>query len=134
MITDRREILFDAEALLTVLAGSPRAATALGLPPGAPQAVLFDPKAEAVRFIWSHNSKRQADSVDSTRLGALLVGFCLRLRVPLPRRAEKGIRVEAGLVVLTFVMPIKADLLSLTAEGRLPEGSTPPSERNWAAT
>jgi hypothetical protein len=131
MIIDRREIQFEAEALLVVIAGSPRAAASLGLPPGLPQAVVFDPGAEAVRLVWSQGKQKQAEVLDAVRLGALLVGFCLRMRVPLPRRATKSIRVESGLVALEFVTRIKPDVLSLLPEGRPVDGGPAHSERKW---
>lgn len=133
MITDRREIRFEAEALLMVLAGSPRATAALGLPPGAPQAVVFDPGTESVRFVWSTAGQRRSESLEGSKLGALLVSFCLRIRVPLPRRASKSIRVEPDMVVLEFLMPVKPDLLSLMPEGRIPEAPAANPGRKWEA-
>jgi hypothetical protein len=36
------------------------------------------------------------------RLGALLVAYCVRARIPISRQADKDIRIEAGSVFLTF--------------------------------
>ncbi len=131
MIIDHREISFEAEALLAVLGGSPRAVAAFGLPPGMPQAVLFEPGQQAVRFVYSQGGRSRSAALATDRLGALLVGFSLRLRIPLPRRAEKSIRVEPDKVVLAFRTRVKPDFTALLAEGRLPEGEAP-AQRAWA--
>lgn len=132
MITERREILFETEALLLVLANSPRAVAAFGLPPGLPQAVVFEPTRDSVRFVWSGGPRRSAE-LKAAELGALLVGFCLRLRVPLPRRATKTIRVEPGAVVLAFRNTVKPNALALLPEGHQPGQDLAPTERKWDA-
>jgi len=43
-----------------------------------------------------------AVSVAFDRLGALLVAYCVRARIPISRQADKDIRIEAGSVFLTF--------------------------------
>lgn len=42
------------------------------------------------------------DIITAERLGALLVSYCVRARVPLPRLAEKSVRIEANSVVVGF--------------------------------
>jgi hypothetical protein len=32
----------------------------------------------------------------------VLVSYCIRARIPMPRSADKGIRIEADAVILTF--------------------------------
>ena len=131
MITERREIGFEAETLMTVLAGSPKAAAAFGLAGGQPKAVLFDTKAKAVRFVFSGSGDHtHSVSLDATRLAALLVGFCMRMRIPLPRKAEKTIRVEPGVVVLAFRTSVQPNLAALLPEGH-PAESEPTRRKPW---
>lgn len=130
MIVERREIEFETEALMSVLAGSPRAAGAFGLARGQPQAVIFEPAAQAVRFVFPGGGHAHSVSVDAARLGALLVNFCLRLRLPLPRRAEKSIRVEPGMVVLSFRISTRPNLAHLLPEEHRPD-APPASAQAW---
>ncbi len=130
MIIERREIQFEAEALIAMLAGSPRAAAAFGLARGQPQAVIFQPQLEAVRFVFPGGGQTSSVSLESARLGAMLVSFCLRLRIPLPRRAEKTIRVEPDKVILAFRTAVKTSMINLLPEGHQSD-SEPASQRSW---
>ena len=130
MIIERREVEFETEALLTVLASSPRAAAAFGLARGLPQAVLFEPAAQSVRFVFPGGGHAHSVALDSARLGALLVGFCLRMRMPLPRKAEKSLRVEAGMVVLAFRIGTRPNLATLLPEEHRAEAA-PASQQAW---
>ncbi len=132
MIIERREVEFETEALISVLAGSPRAAAAFGLARGQPQAVIFEPASQSVRFVFPGGGQAHSVSVESARLGALLVSFCLRMRMPLPRRAEKSIRVEPGSVVLAFRVTTRPNLASLLPEERRTEGP-PASAQAWGS-
>ncbi len=131
MIVERREVEFETEALITVLAGSPRAAAAFGLARGQPQAVIFEPASQSVRFVFPGGGHAHSVSLESARLAALLVGFCLRMRMPLPRRAEKSIRVEPGMVVLAFRIASRPNLLTLLPEERRAEGV--PAQQAWGS-
>jgi len=42
-------------------------------------------------------------ALSAERLGALLVSYCIRARIPLPHLPDKAIRIGAGSVVLGFV-------------------------------
>jgi N-acetylmuramic acid 6-phosphate (MurNAc-6-P) etherase len=35
-------------------------------------------------------------------VGAMLVSYCIRARIPIARLADKDVRIEAGSVVLAF--------------------------------
>ena len=130
MMLDAREIHFEADDLLAVLAASPKAAQGLGLPSPAPRAVVCAPDGGAVRFVWPSGATRSA-ALDAGRLGALLVGFCLRARIPMPRRSDKTLRVEADMVVLSFRTRLRPDPLTLLPEGRGGD-ATPIAERSWS--
>jgi hypothetical protein len=130
MIIERREVEFGAEALISVLAGSPRAAAAFGLARGQPQAVIFESTRQAVRFVFPGGGHAHSVELDTPRLGALLVGFCLRMRMPLPRKAEKSIRVEPGAVVLAFRIASRPNMANLVPEEHRGEVAAA-SQRSW---
>ena len=130
MIVERREVEFETEALLTVLAASPKAGGAFGLARGMPQAVIFEPTTQSVRFVFPGGGHAHSVSLDSARLGALLVGFCLRMRMPLPRKAEKSIRVESGMVVLAFRITSRPNLANLLPEEHR-ASPEPATQRAW---
>jgi hypothetical protein len=98
-IVDRREIEFDTKALISVIAGSARAAQAIGLPALRPTGVDFSPNKRRVRFVYEGHP---AVYVASERIGALLASYCVRARIPMPRRTNKDIRIGADSVTLTF--------------------------------
>jgi hypothetical protein len=97
-IIDRREIEFDGNALISVIAGSLQRAQAIGLPPLRPISIGFSPRSREISVEY----ETHAVAVASDRLGALLVAYCVRARIPISRRADKDIRIGAGSVFLTF--------------------------------
>jgi hypothetical protein len=98
-IIDRREIEFVARALIGVIAGSLQRAQAIGLPALRPSSVRFDPKERHVDFAYETHP---VVSVPAERLGAPLVSYCVRTRLPMARGADKDLRIEAAAVVLAF--------------------------------
>jgi hypothetical protein len=98
-IIDRREIEFDARALIGVVVGSLQRAQAVGLPVLRPTGVRFDPQERHIDFVYETHP---VVSVLAERLGALLVSYCVRARLPMARGADKDLRVEAAAVVLAF--------------------------------
>jgi hypothetical protein len=100
-ITDTREIEFTAEALVIVMAGSARSAQGFGLPGARPTGVRLDPDLGNVDVLYGVGPAQQAVQLAAEPLGALLVSYCIRTRIPMPRRADKGIRIKAKCVILT---------------------------------
>jgi hypothetical protein len=100
-IVDRREIEFDAQALTRVIAGSLQRAHAVGLPALRPISIGFEPQQHQIRVAYEAHAHPEV-VVAAERLGALLVSYCVRIRIPIPRLADKDLRIEAGSVVLAF--------------------------------
>ena len=71
----------------------------IGLPALRPIRIGFSPQANEIRVEYETHA---AVSMASDRLGALLVAYCVRTRIPIFRQAYKDIRIEAGSVFLTF--------------------------------
>jgi hypothetical protein len=101
-LIDKREIEFDTEALLIVVATSQRAAESFGLPGFPPNDVRFDPKQGTVGFLYGSAQSQRSIYLTAEVVGALLVSYCIRARIPMPRKASKGVRVEGMSVILAF--------------------------------
>jgi hypothetical protein len=97
-LVETRELRFGQLALRFALAHAGGAAEQVGLPKGVPEAVRFVAEAQAVTARFGGAEERQ---LDSAALGLVLVAYCLRARIPLPRRATKSVRVLPDAVVLT---------------------------------
>ena len=98
-ITDRREIEFDAHALISIIAESLPRAQSIGLPSQRPASVDFDP--EGQRIICRYDTI-EAAALTADRLGALLVSYCIRSKILLPRLPQKTVSVMAGAVAIEF--------------------------------
>jgi hypothetical protein len=102
-VVDKREIWFDSAALVYCLRVSPRAAEGFGLPSISPNEVRFFPKEKAIDVVYGKVGAMGAARSAAESLGALLVSYCIRAKIPMPRIADKSIRVEAEGIVLEFI-------------------------------
>jgi hypothetical protein len=99
-ITDGREIAFDSEALIDVIAGSFERARVIGLPALKPAGVDFRPQQREIIFLYGEN--HPMITVTADHLGVLLVSYCVKAHIPLPRLPDKVIRVEPSAIILAF--------------------------------
>ncbi len=102
LVVDRREIEFDGDALTYYLSILPREAEKLGLPAMPPSQIIFDPKEGAVEAVYGKGETARTVLIPPETLSAMLVSYCIRTKIPLPRVANKIIRVQADSVVLSF--------------------------------
>jgi hypothetical protein len=100
-ITDRREIEFDGEALVVAIAVCTHAAETSMQHALRPTGVRFYHQEGEIDVLYGTNP---ATRLTAERLGALLISYCVRTRIPIPRRADKGVRIEAGAAILTFTL------------------------------
>jgi hypothetical protein len=82
---------------------SPRAAEGFGLPAMAPVEVRFFPEDKAIDVIYGKGDTMGAARISASSLGALLISYCVRSKIPIPKIADKSIRVEADCLVLEFM-------------------------------
>jgi hypothetical protein len=101
-VIDKREIEFDAEALLAAVVTSQRAAESFGLPGFPPTGVRFHPRVGTVDFLYGTSGALRAVNLKAEMVGALLIAYCIRARIPMPKKAEKGVHVQAQSVTLAF--------------------------------
>jgi hypothetical protein len=101
-IIDRRELEFSRVGVLRAISSSLRAASAFGLPPVPPTDVRLLPQEAKACFKYGSGQTAKSVYLDAEPLGALLVSFCIRLRIPMPKTADKGVHIEENFVVLGF--------------------------------
>jgi len=106
-VIDRREIEFDLDAVKLALEWSPRAAQAFALPPLVPHSVRCNPADGTLEVTYGQLTTTRIFLLRAEALGAILISYCNRAGMPVPRNAEKGVRVERThvVVVLTLRMP-----------------------------
>jgi hypothetical protein len=119
-IVDRRKIVFDAAAIMAVLACSEQMRAAIGLPFGQPKSVHFDPAASKIVLLYS--STGVSVPVETGPLGALLIAYCMRAGIKVPRHGSRTIRVEqhAAVLVLSTVHDIPSAKLARERIEELP--------------
>ncbi len=99
-IIDRREIEFDEKALISVIAGSLQRAQAIGLPALRPTSIGFDPQANTMRVEYG---TQPTVSLSSAHLGAFLVSYCVRARIPVPREPTRTSASNPALLSLPSI-------------------------------
>ena len=123
-ITDRREIEFDLQTVRLVLEWSPRAAQAFGLPPLTPTAVHGNPAEGVIEVTYGELTSIRVFMLRAEALGAILISYCNRVGMPMPRNANKGVRIERDhvVVLLSYLQDAAtAPELPEPAVGRIPE-------------
>ena len=106
-IIDRREIEFDREAVRQALEWSPHAAQAFGLPPLTPDGVRCKPADGVIEVTYGKLTATRVFMLRAEALGAILIAYCNRAGMPMPRHADKAVRIEREhvVMVLTLRMP-----------------------------
>jgi hypothetical protein len=103
-IIDRREFEFDREALRLVLACSPKAAQAFGLPLLRPDRVRCKPTESLIEVSYGKLSETRVFMLRAEALGAILISYCNRIGMPMPRAADKAVRIEREHAVMVFIL------------------------------
>lgn len=126
-IIDRREIEFDLEAVRLALAWSPAAAHAFGLSTRTPDRVRCKPTEGAVEVTYGRLTETRVFMLRAEALGAILISYCSRAGMPIPRGADKAVRIEREHVVIVFTLRISRAQQPEAPEGpinRLPDSVT----------
>lgn len=97
-LVEIRELRFGALSLRFALAHSGSVADHLGLPKAVPTEVRFLHEAQEIVIVYGALGEHR---LDLQAIGTALLGYCLRARIPLSRRAAKSVLVLADAVVLT---------------------------------
>ena len=103
-IRELRQLTFYEEGILSAITCSLRSAAAFGLPPIPPQLVRLIPSEGKASIIYGSGSAAKSVMIDAKLLGALLVSFCIRSKIPMPKEVAKEVRVESQCVTLAFTI------------------------------
>jgi hypothetical protein len=122
---DTRHLTFSPASLCSVIERSPAYANMFGLPEGAPDGVCLLPQEGRVEAVYGSGARARGFTLTLDALGALLIGYCRRARIPLPRTSRKAIEVAADKVVLMVIVELP-DL----PEPVLPEATSGASRRS----
>jgi hypothetical protein len=129
-ITERREIEFDLHAVRLALEWSPRSAQAFGLPPLTPQAVRCNASDGTIEVTYGELTSIRVFMLRAEALGAILISYCNRAGMPMPRTADKGVRIEREHVVVVFTLRMAG-----APQPELPEATinrVPEAVRAWS--
>jgi hypothetical protein len=129
-ITDRREIEFDMQAVRLALEWSPRSAQAFGLPPLTPQSVRCHPTDGSIEVTYGELTSMRVFMLRAEALGAILISYCNRAGMPMPRSADKAVRIEREHVVVVFTLRLPRPQQPEMPEGTI--GRVPEAVRAWS--
>jgi hypothetical protein len=129
-IIDRREIEFDLEAVRRALELSPQACQAFALPASIPSGVRCNPAEGTLEVSYGRLTATRIFFLRAEALGAILISYCNRVGMPVPRLAEKGVRIDREQVVLVLTLRIDEVPQAIAAEG--PVARLPEAVQAWA--
>lgn len=121
-LLERRQIRFSAPAICDAIAASPGAACALGLPARRPDGVAFRPQETTLDVQFGTGPEHRTAAIGLPPLAALLLAFCVRARLPLPRRAAKSARITHDAVLLELGLDMTIDRAALKPEASTFDG------------
>ncbi len=104
-VSESRIVTFDAAEVRCAVQAVPRLARALGLNQDSYAVVQFRPDERIIVFGAESGRTGETVTVSSEGLVALLVAYCSRVGIPLPRRATKNLDVLADRLVLRLDVP-----------------------------
>jgi hypothetical protein len=129
-IVDRREIELDTAAVRCALEWSPHAAQAFGLPPLVPTGLRCNPADACIEVVYGTLTTTRVFGLRAEALGALLISYCNRAGMPMPRHSDKGIRVEREHVVLVFTLRLDDPPHPEVPEGKI--SRVPEAVQAWS--
>jgi hypothetical protein len=133
-IVDRHEIELDTAAVRRALELSPRAAQAFGLPPLVPAGVRCNSRDGCIEVVYGTLTATRVFGLRAEALGALLISYCNRAGMPLPRHADKGVRVEREHVVLVCTLRPDEPPQPETPEGQISHAPEAIQAWSWIAS
>lgn len=101
-VLEYRVVEFDAPAILRAIVAVPSIAEALGLYRTSVEHIEFVPERGVIAFT-KHGHVPMAE-IGAEALGALLVGYCACIKVPLPRRGQKKTEITSRSALLRIAV------------------------------
>lgn len=101
-IIERRELRFSPNALQAMIGWSLGAASSHGLPPSSPDEIKLHPEENRIDLVYGRASGKRSIPLKVEGLATLLIAYCIRALIPLPRVARKEVRIGTRYVSLVF--------------------------------
>lgn len=117
-LVDRRMLIFRTRTLCAAIEQVGRGRIALPRPEVSDAEML--PGDQAVRFVFGRGDLAERRSVSGAELAALLIGYCLAAKIPIPNKATKTVSVTTSGVLLDFVMTFAQPPVAQPAQTRAP--------------
>ena len=102
-ITDRRQLLFDLQAIQACLRSVRVVSARLDLPLTALQAIRLHEAEGHVELSFATESR----CVDQSQMAALLIAFCRTLSLPIPKEARKELIQVGPCLALVFTSEVR---------------------------
>jgi hypothetical protein len=105
-------------------------AQAFGLPPLTPHAVRCNAAEGTVEVTYGELTSTRVFMLRAEAVGAILIAYCNRAGMPMPRAADKGVRIERDHVVVVLTLRIAG-----TPPPEVPESTitrVPEAVRAWS--
>jgi len=101
-IIERRELRFSPAALQAMIGWSLGAASSHGLPPSSPDEIKLHPAESRIDLVYGRGPAPRLIPLKVEGLATLLIAYCIRALIPLPRVARKEVRIGTRYVSLVF--------------------------------
>jgi hypothetical protein len=119
-ITDQRQVTFDSIALKQIVDLSPDAALNIGFPNNKPTNIVLNPSAHSATFEFVGT----AVTLQRDKLGALLISYCIRSGIKVPRNGQRSVHIKPTTVTLVFRQEFgNAPVPASVTAGPAPTGS-----------
>ncbi len=103
-LVDTRTIEFGHKTIIAALEGV--GVKLLNLPAGMPIThLVFDVKAGAFNAVYRDGAMQ---SVDGNRLAAIMIAYCIAARLPIPRAANKSVKITEHGLILRFITTLQS--------------------------
>jgi hypothetical protein len=106
-VSEQRTVEFDSAAILQAFSVVRRVSEALGLQCDKIARVTFEPDRQAISVIAE--SGLPVAELRAETLAALLIAYCSRIKIPLPRPAEKNVEITSHSAVLRITSESRPD-------------------------
>lgn len=108
-VLDSRQLLFDEAAIIASLQSNNHVSRHLRLPASAVNQIYLSVDDQSVEVLHGGESTRPIiHRLTAAQMGALLIAYCIRSGIPVPRNCTKTIRIHQAQVALTFTNRIVA--------------------------
>ena len=99
-----------------------------------PTGVRCNPADGCIEVVYGTLTSTRVFALRAEALGALLISYCNRAGMPMPRHADKGVRVEREHVVLVFTLRLDEPPQPEAPEGQISRAPEAIQAWSWIAS